>query len=127
MATDNDVTGPINIGNPGEFTIHELAAGVLQLTGSSSRLVFKPLPMDDPKQRQPDIGLARQVLGWEPQMQLADGLGKTIAYFRDRLLTQQIADLAALARLGKTMPAAMQEAPDEIASDQTAEPLAQTA
>jgi UDP-glucuronate decarboxylase len=127
MATDDDVTGPINIGNPGEFTIHDLAAGVLQLTGSSSRLVFKPLPMDDPKQRQPDIGLARQVLAWEPQTQLADGLGKTIAYFRDRLLTQQIADLAALARLGKTMPPAMQEAPDEIASDQPAGPLAQTA
>jgi UDP-glucuronate decarboxylase len=135
MATDDNFTGPINIGNPGEFTIHDLAEGVLQLTGSSSKLVFKPLPMDDPKQRQPDIALARQVLGWEPRMQLADGLEKTIEYFRDRLLTQQIADLAALARLGRTNQPAMQEAlqetaattPAESAADQPAGPLAQTA
>jgi UDP-glucuronate decarboxylase len=127
MATDDDFTGPINIGNPGEFTMHDLAAGVVELTGSSSRLVFKPLPMDDPKQRQPDIALARQVLGWEPQMQLAEGLEKTIAYFRERLLTQQIADLAALARLGKTVPTAPQEAPADIAAEQPAGPLAQTA
>ena len=66
MATDDDVTGPINIGNPSEFSIHELAVGVLQLTGAHGQVVFKPLPMDDPRQRQPDIGLARQVLGWEP-------------------------------------------------------------
>src|SRR5580693_3319063 len=74
MATDDNFTGPINIGNPGEFTIHDLASGVLQLTGSNSRIVLMPLPMDDPKQRQPDIALARQVLSWEPRMQLADGL-----------------------------------------------------
>src|ERR1700681_156657 len=96
MATDDDFTGPINIGNPGEFTIHDLATGVLQLTGSGSKLVFQPLPLGDPKLRQPDIGLARQVLCWDPRTQLADGLQKTIEYFRDRLLTQQIADLAAL-------------------------------
>src|SRR5436305_5910598 len=98
MATGDDFTGPINIGNPGEFTIRDLATGVLQLTGASSALVFKPLPMDDPRQRQPDIGMAREVLGWEPRVQLADGLEKTIGYFRDRLLTQQIAELATLAR-----------------------------
>src|SRR6202163_2222252 len=96
MATDDDFTGPINIGNPGEFTIHDLATGVLQLTGSGSKLVFDALPLGDPKLRQPDIGLARQVLCWDPRTQLADGLQKTIEYFRDRLLTQQIADLAAL-------------------------------
>jgi UDP-glucuronate decarboxylase len=127
MATDDDFTGPINIGNPGEFTIHDLAAGVLRLTGSSSRLVFKPLPMDDPKQRQPDIRLARQVLRWEPQMQLSEGLERTIEYFRERLLTRQIADLAALARLGKTPQPAVPEAPAEIASEKPAGPLVQTA
>jgi UDP-glucuronate decarboxylase len=127
MATDDDFTGPINIGNPCEFTIHDLAEGVLQLTGSNGRLVFKPLPMDDPKQRQPDIGLARQMLAWEPQVGLTDGLEKTIAYFRERLLTQQIADLAAMARLGKSKLPARQAAPDETASERSAGPLAQTA
>jgi UDP-glucuronate decarboxylase len=126
MATDDDFTGPINIGNPGEFTIHELAAAVLQLTGSSSALVFQPLPMDDPRQRQPDIALARQVLAWEPQTQLADGLENTVAYFRERLLTQQIAGLAALARLGKA-PQADQEAPGETVPDQDLKAVAQTA
>jgi UDP-glucuronate decarboxylase len=126
MATDDDFTGPINIGNPGEFTIRDLAAAVLQLTGSSSSLVFKALPMDDPRQRQPDIGLARQVLGWAPRTQLADGLEKTVAYFRDRLLTQQIADLAALARLGKA-PQADQAAPGETVPDQESKRVAQTA
>jgi UDP-glucuronate decarboxylase len=126
MATNDDFTGPINIGNPGEFTIHDLATGILQLTGSNSGLIFKPLPMDDPKQRQPDIGLARQVLAWAPQMQLADGLEKTIAYFRDRLLTQQIADLAALSRSTRTR-AALPEAPAEIDLEQPAGCSAQTA
>jgi UDP-glucuronate decarboxylase len=101
MATQDAFTGPVNIGNPGEFTIRDLAAEVLRQTGAKSRLVFRPLPMDDPRQRQPDIALAREVLGWEPHTQLAHGLEKTIAYFRERLLTQQIADLAALARLAR--------------------------
>src|SRR4029077_15644433 len=114
-------------GNPGEFTIRDLAAGVLRLTRSSSELIFKPLPMDDPKQRQPDIGLAREVLGWSPRVQLAAGLEKTIGYFRDRLLTQQIAELATLARLGKAAAPAAPETPSEITSDQPAGPLAQTA
>ena len=100
MATPEDITGPVNIGNPAEFTIHDLANQILQLTGSESSIVLKPLPQDDPRQRQPDIGLARQILGWEPGIALAEGLAQTIAYFRERLLTQQIADLAALARSG---------------------------
>jgi UDP-glucuronate decarboxylase len=98
MATNDETTGPINIGNPREFTIRELASQVLALTGSASQLVFKPLPTDDPRQRQPDIALARQILRWEPTIELAEGLARTIEYFRERLLTQQIADLAAMAR-----------------------------
>ena len=81
MATDDAVTGPVNLGNPGEFTMLELAQAVLDLTGSASRLVFHPLPQDDPKQRRPDISLARNLLDWEPQVQLRDGLARTIAYF----------------------------------------------
>jgi hypothetical protein len=127
MATGDDFTGPLNIGNPGEFTIRDLAAGVLQLTGASSGLIFKPLPMDDPRQRQPDISLARAVLGWSPRVQLSDGLERTIEYFRDRLLTQQIAELATLARMGKALPPAAPEPQAEIASEQPAGPLAKTA
>jgi UDP-glucuronate decarboxylase len=123
MATDDAFTGPVNVGNPGEFTMRDLAAGVLQLTGSKSTLVFKPLPADDPKQRRPDITLARQVLRWEPTVQLADGLERTITYFRDQLLTRQIADLAALARIG----APTRKGPAETATQTPAPPLAQTA
>jgi UDP-glucuronate decarboxylase len=83
MATPDEVTGPMNIGNPGEFTIAELAAEVLRLTGSSSPIVKKALPSDDPRQRQPDISLARRVIGWEPTIPLAQGLERTITYFRD--------------------------------------------
>lgn len=85
MASGAGVTGPINMGNPHEFTIRELAEAVLKKVGGSSRLVFKPLPQDDPRQRQPDISLARATLGWEPQVQLDAGLDKTIHYFRRRL------------------------------------------
>jgi len=81
MNSPDDVTGPVNTGNPGEFTILELAEKVIQLTGSKSRVVHKPLPQDDPRQRQPDITLARQVLGWEPGVKLEQGLQPTIAYF----------------------------------------------
>ena len=77
--------GPINLGNPQEFTIRQLAEMVIKLTGASSKLVFKPLPSDDPMQRKPDIGRAREVLGWEPRVQLEMGLGKTIGYFEDLL------------------------------------------
>ena len=81
MATDDDVTGPVNLGNPGEFTIKELAEKVIEMTGSKSRLIFEDLPTDDPKQRQPDISLARSTLDWEPTVRLEEGLQKTIAYF----------------------------------------------
>ena len=85
MATDDEITGPMNLGNPREFTIRQLAEKVIELTGTSSKLVFKPLPSDDPKQRQPDIAYARRELGWEPRVALEEGLQKTIAYF-DELL-----------------------------------------
>lgn len=83
MGNSSGFTGPVNVGNPGEFTIRELAEKVLQLIPESkSRLVFKPLPSDDPMQRQPDISLAKEKLGWEPKVALDDGLKKTIEYFR---------------------------------------------
>ena len=82
METPDAVTGPMNIGNPVEMTIKELAEAVIDLTGSSSELIHKALPQDDPIQRRPDIGLARSALGWEPQVTLRDGLSGTIRYFR---------------------------------------------
>jgi len=87
MASSDDVTGPINLGNPGEFTMLELAENVIELTGSKSKLVFEPLPADDPKQRKPDITLAKEKLGWEPTVPLREGLARTIEYF-DHLLKQ---------------------------------------
>ncbi|MDX1734978.1 MAG: UDP-glucuronic acid decarboxylase family protein [Halioglobus sp.] len=81
METGPDVTGPINLGNPNEFTIKELAEKVVELTNSKSQLVYRPLPSDDPMQRQPDIAQARSVLGWEPRIQLEEGLKHTIGYF----------------------------------------------
>ena len=85
MATEHDVTGPVNLGNPGEFTIKELAEKVLAMTGSASELIYEPLPEDDPLQRQPDISRAKEALGWEPTVTLDEGLVKTIEYFRERL------------------------------------------
>ncbi|MBR3663292.1 MAG: SDR family oxidoreductase [Desulfovibrio sp.] len=85
MATDESLTGPINMGNPDEFTILELAQKVLQFTGSSSVIDYRPLPGDDPKQRRPDISLAKQHLGWQPIISLDEGLKKTISYFQDML------------------------------------------
>jgi len=85
MASPVDVNGPINLGNPGEFSILELAEAVLRKVGGKSKLVMKPLPQDDPRQRQPDISLAKAVLDWEPKVQLEAGLDKTIAYFRQFL------------------------------------------
>ncbi|MBV8907884.1 MAG: SDR family oxidoreductase [Sphingomonas sp.] len=85
METGRDVTGPINIGNPNEFTIRELATQVIERTGSKSQLIENPLPSDDPKQRQPDITKAKDVLGWQPTVPLEKGLGRTIAYFRELL------------------------------------------
>jgi len=86
MESKEGVTGPINLGNPGEFTIKQLAEQVIDLTGSKSALVNKPLPQDDPKQRQPDISLAKQELDWAPTVALRDGLTRTIAYFQDVLV-----------------------------------------
>ncbi|MDZ7740385.1 MAG: UDP-glucuronic acid decarboxylase family protein [Bacteroidota bacterium] len=82
MATGDDFTGPVNIGNPGEFTILELAEKVISMTGSTSRIIFKPLPQDDPMQRRPDIELAKEKLGWHPGIDLDEGLAKTIEYFK---------------------------------------------
>jgi UDP-glucuronate decarboxylase len=86
MDAPEDVTGPINLGNPGEFTMIELAEAVIRLTGSASSMVFRPAPVDDPRQRQPDISKARAKLGWEPTIPLEQGLVETIAYF-DNLLS----------------------------------------
>jgi len=83
MASRDEFTGPVNIGNPHEFTILDLAEKVIELTGSKSKIARLPLPPDDPAQRQPDITLARKELGWEPKIQLEEGLIKTIEYFRD--------------------------------------------
>ncbi len=85
MASPKEITGPVNLGNPVEFTILELAQTVLKMVGGPSQLVFKPLPQDDPRQRQPDINMAKQTLGWEPKVKLEEGLEKTIAYFRNTL------------------------------------------
>ena len=85
MDTPDEVTGPMNLGNPGEFTIRELAEKVIELTGSKSKMVRKPLPADDPMQRKPDISFARKTIGWEPRIQLEAGLRRTIAYFEQLL------------------------------------------
>ena len=82
MQSPVTVTGPINIGNPVEVTMLELAERVLRQTGSKSKLCTKPLPQDDPRQRQPDISMARRTLDWEPKVSLQDGLDATIAYFK---------------------------------------------
>jgi len=90
MATPADVTGPVNIGNPTEFTIMELASQVIGLVGSRSRIVHRPLPENDPKQRQPDISRANELLDWKPHIPLKDGLTKTIAYFEELLADQDL-------------------------------------
>jgi UDP-glucuronate decarboxylase len=82
MNTGDDFTGPVNVGNPGEFTMIELAEKVIKLTDAKSKLIFKPLPSDDPMQRKPDISLAKKVLNWEPKVNLDEGLVRTIDYFR---------------------------------------------
>jgi UDP-glucuronate decarboxylase len=83
MNSDDNFTGPVNIGNPNEFTIRELAEKVIALTGSKSKMIFQPLPSNDPRRRKPDISLANRQLGWMPKTQLDDGLLKTIDYFRE--------------------------------------------
>jgi UDP-glucuronate decarboxylase len=82
MNSDRAVTGPINLGNPGEFSIRELAEKIIELVGSGSKIVYRPLPEDDPTQRKPDISQAMALLGWEPKVSLAQGLPKAIAYFK---------------------------------------------
>jgi UDP-glucuronate decarboxylase len=91
MATGDELTGPINIGNPHEIPVRELAERVIRLTRSSSRIVFRPLPEDDPTQRCPDITLAQRVLGWAPSVELDDGLSRTIGYF-ERMLAGRAED-----------------------------------
>jgi UDP-glucuronate decarboxylase len=92
MATDDAVTGPINIGNPAEFSIRELAEIVVDLTGTRSKIVGRPLPADDPRQRQPDISLARKVLDWTPRTSLKEGLARTVAYFEELLRDKTVRD-----------------------------------
>jgi len=87
LCIDKFSTGPVNIGNPGEFTIRQLARLVIEMTGSKSPLEFRPLPQDDPKQRQPNIDIARSALGWEPAVSLRAALEQTIAYFDGLLKT----------------------------------------
>jgi UDP-glucuronate decarboxylase len=86
MNSPDDITGPINLGNPGEFTISELADMVIAQTGSQSGIDYLPLPVDDPIRRQPDISKAKHLLGWEPTIKLEDGLNTTISYFRDNVI-----------------------------------------
>jgi UDP-glucuronate decarboxylase len=90
MNSADEVTGPINIGNPKEFTMLELAALVIELTGSRSRIVHRPLPQDDPRQRRPDISKADETLGWAPQTALREGLTRTIDYFENLLKDEDI-------------------------------------
>ena len=91
MATPGEVSGPVNLGNPGEFSMLELAQKVIELTGSASKLVFRPLPVDDPRQRQPDISKAKQLFDWQARVPLNEGLAQTVAYFRELLETQNAA------------------------------------
>ena len=90
MQADDNFIGPVNLGNPKEFTILELAREVVELTGSESPIIFKPLPHDDPKQRKPEISLAKQELGWEPKIQLKEGLGYIIEYFKEYLKSHTV-------------------------------------
>jgi UDP-glucuronate decarboxylase len=86
MNAPDDFSGPVNIGNPNEFSIMELAGKVIGLTGSKSKIIYQPLPEDDPLQRQPDIALAKERLGWEPKTQLEEGLKRTIEYFKESVI-----------------------------------------
>ncbi len=96
MDSPDSVIGPMNIGNPGEFTMLQLAEQVIELTGSASKIVYRPLPQDDPRQRRPDISHAQRLLGWEPTVSLRAGLGKTIAYFDDLLKSDRVREVVNL-------------------------------
>ena len=89
MGTPDEITGPINLGNPNEFTIKQLAELVIELTGAKSQIIYEPLPSDDPTQRQPIIDKAKAILGWEPTVQLREGLVKTIEYFDKKLANEK--------------------------------------
>ena len=110
METPSDVTGPINIGNPHEFTIRELAERIIEMTGAKSKIRFEPLPSDDPRQRQPDISMAKSILKWEPKTQLREGLTKTIAYFENILGKEGSHGLRAPASDGETAAGLSQSA-----------------
>lgn len=90
MESGDSITGPINLGNPGEFTIRELAEIVLNITGSSSKIVHRPLPMDDPKQRKPNISRAQELLNWRPTVKLREGLARTVAYFEKQIASEPL-------------------------------------
>jgi UDP-glucuronate decarboxylase len=96
MAAGSSFCGPVNLGNPVEFTVRQLAEQIISLTGSCSKTIQSPLPTDDPRQRRPDISLAQRQLGWQPSVPLLAGLEKTISYF-DRLLSEETHDLAEIA------------------------------
>ena len=96
METGQDVVGPINLGNPSEFTMRQLADLVLELTGSRSKIVHRPLPQDDPRQRRPDISEAQRLLGWRPAISLKEGLTKTIPYFEELLAREGVAEAVRL-------------------------------
>ena len=85
MVSDKEITGPVNLGNPGEFTIRQLASQVLEIVEADTNLIEAPLPEDDPKQRKPDISLAQKTLGWEPAIPLEEGLRRTVDYFRQQI------------------------------------------
>ncbi len=93
MASDDSITGPLNIGNPEELTILELAKKIIEVTGSDSKLLFEPLPSDDPRRRRPDISLARKLLGWQPTTPLETGLKNTVEYFEKYLKRIQAPEL----------------------------------
>jgi UDP-glucuronate decarboxylase len=106
MEAEPGAPGPVNIGNPGEFTVRELAEEVIRLTGSTSRIAFAPLPSDDPMQRRPDVRLARSMFGWEPHIQLQEGLRKTIDYFDGLLSAGELPPAQRSARRSGVVPAA---------------------
>ena len=93
MTSSDSIIGPINIGNPVEFSMRQLATTILDLTGSRSQIVHRPLPQDDPRQRQPNIAKAEDLLGWKPKTALKEGLIKTIAYFEDLLRESKVDDI----------------------------------
>jgi UDP-glucuronate decarboxylase len=121
METASDVAGPLNLGNPVEYTIREVAEMTIALTGSSSRIVHRPLPTDDPKQRRPDISKAQELLGWQPKLPLRQGLTRVIEYFESLLRLPMVAGASAAlppAATGWVAPAPRprETAPGEIAA-----------